>query len=83
MLNIFREKGKKLYVTVNNLVSNDEINEAVEYLDFLNSISVDGIIVQDTGILQICQDHQFNQFEIHSSVMMNAHNLEFVKALQK
>ncbi|MDU1846595.1 MAG: U32 family peptidase [Niallia nealsonii] len=82
-LNISREKGKKLYVTVNNLVSNDEINEAVEYLDFLNSISIDGIIVQDTGILQICQDHQFNQFEIHSSVMMNAHNLEFVKALQK
>lgn len=63
MLNISREKGKKLYVTVNNLVSNDEINEAVEYLDFLNSISVDGIIVQDTGILQICQDHQFNNLK--------------------
>ncbi|MEK4870982.1 U32 family peptidase [Niallia sp. FSL W8-1348] len=50
-------------MTVNNLVSNDEINEAVEYLDFLNSISVDGIIVQDTGILQICQDHQFNNLK--------------------
>jgi len=81
-LNISREAGKKLYVTVNNLVSNNEINEAIEYLDFLNSISVDGIIVQDLGILQICQERKFNQFELHSSVMMNAHNLEFVKALQ-
>ncbi|MBB6214231.1 putative protease [Anaerosolibacter carboniphilus] len=82
-LNMAHGVDKKVYVTVNNLLNDYEINEATEYLDFLQSIHVDGIIVQDLGILQICKDHHFNKFEIHSSVMMNVHNIEFVKALKE
>jgi putative protease len=74
---------KKVYITVNNMINDNEIDEAIEYLRFLNDIPVDGIIVQDLGILQICKENNFNNFEIHSSVMMNVHNIEFVKALQE
>jgi U32 family peptidase len=74
---------KKVYVTVNNMLNDFEINEASEYLHFLESIDTDGIIVQDLGVLQICREQKLNKFEIHSSVMMNVHNVEFVKALQE
>jgi len=75
--------GKKVYVTVNNMMNEYEINEAAEYLHFLSDINTDGIIVQDMSILQICKEQKLNSLELHASVMMNAHNVEFVKALQE
>ena len=82
-LKMAHDVDKKVYVTVNNMLNDNEINEATEYLHFLNNVGVDGIIVQDLGVLQICKEQNFNNFEIHSSVMMNVHNIEFVKALQE
>lgn len=77
------EVDKKVYVTVNNMMSDYEIGEAAEYLHWLDSINADGIIIQDMSILQICKEQELNKFEIHSSIMMNVHNIEFVKALQE
>lgn len=77
------EVDKKVYVTVNNMINESEVNEAIEYLNFLNNINVDGIIIQDLGVLQICRENNFRNFEIHSSIMMNVHNIESVKALKE
>lgn len=77
------ESDKKVYVTVNNMLNESEINEAIEYLHFLNNSDVDGIIIQDLSILEICKEYAFNNFEIHSSIMMNVHNIEMVKKLQE
>lgn len=77
------EVDKKVYVTVNNMLNEYEVNEAIEYLQFLNSIDTDGIIVQDLGVLQICKEHNLNNFEIHSSVMMNVHNIDSAKTLKE
>lgn len=74
---------KKVYVTVNNMLNEFELSEANEYLHFLNNSKVDGIIVQDLSILQLCKEYNLNNFEIHSSVMMNVHNIEMVKKLQE
>lgn len=74
--------GKKVYITVNNMLNDSEIDEAIGYLRYLNDINVDGIIVQDLGVLQICKEHNLDNFEIHSSVMMNVHNIEMVESLK-
>ncbi|MBL4932820.1 peptidase U32 family protein [Clostridium paridis] len=81
-LDLAHEVQKKLYVTVNNMLNDSEIDEAIEYLTYLNDIAVDGIIVQDLAIIQICKEHNLKNFEIHSSVMMNVHNIEMVEALK-
>ena len=77
------EVDKKVYVTVNNMMNDYEIDEAAEYLHWLNNIKVDGIIIQDLSILQICKEQKLNKFAIHSSIMMNVHNIESVKTLQE
>ena len=77
-----RDVSKKIYITVNNLINDNEIAKISEYLHFLERINADGIIIQDLGILQICQEQNLNRFEIHSSVMMNVHNIETVEVLK-
>ncbi|WP_410770935.1 peptidase U32 family protein [Fontibacillus sp. BL9] len=74
--------GKRAYVTVNNLLNEGEIEEAAEYLRFLEGAAPDAIIVQDFAVLALIK--QLNlKIPVHSSVMMNVHNVEMVKALQE
>ncbi len=45
----------RLYITVNTLVDNAEMDELADYLVFLNEIGVDGIIVQDLGVIRLAR----------------------------
>lgn len=44
------ERGVKVYVTVNTLLKNSELDEALRYLYSLGESRVDGVIVQDLGL---------------------------------
>ncbi|MEC0370927.1 peptidase U32 family protein [Paenibacillus chibensis] len=81
-VNIAHSLGKKVYVTVNNLLSEAEIEDAREYLRFLEKARVDALIVQDFAVLSLVNEMGL-QLPLHASVMMNVHNLEMVKALQE
>lgn len=70
----------KLYVTMNTLLSNDELKGAVKYASFLYSIGIDGVIIQDIGLLKALRENLLN-LEIHASTQMTVHNLEGVKLL--
>ena len=76
------KKDKKVYITVNNLVDSTEIDEAREFLHKLSIIRPDALIVQDFAILQIVKEMEL-PLEMHSSVMMNVHNLAMVRALKQ
>lgn len=73
---------KKVYVTVNNLLNEGEIEEAREYLRFLEQAGPDAIIVQDFAVLALIQDMGL-KLPVHSSVMMNVHNREMIEALSQ
>lgn len=79
---IAHELGKKVYVTVNNLLNEDELDEAKEYLRFLDGTGVDALIVQDYAVLTLIKELEL-KLSVHSSVMMNVHNIEMVRALQE
>ncbi|AWB43241.1 peptidase U32 [Paenibacillus sp. CAA11] len=74
--------GKKVYVTVNNMLNEQELEEAAEYLTFLAQIQPDALIVQDFAVISLIRELQL-PLNIHSSVMMNAHNIEMVQALKE
>lgn len=74
-------QNRKLYVTVNNLYNNREINEINEYLLFLDQADVDGLIVQDLGMLKLCNELKIKT-PIHASVQMGVSNRGTVKELE-
>jgi len=80
-LHIARGLGKKVYVTVNNLFSEEDVEEAREYLRFLEEVGPDALIVQDMAVLELIRELGLT-VPIHASVMMNVHNLEMIHALR-
>lgn len=74
--------GKKVYVTLNTLLFEDEFFEAVEFAKFLYKINVDGVIIQDLGLARYL--HQtMPDLPLNASTQLNCHNLEQAKALIK
>lgn len=76
------EKRAKIYVTVNNLLTETEILELPNYLSFLEEIGVDALIIQDLGVVKTAKDIGLT-VPLHASVMMNTHNLEGLKLLEE
>ncbi|MEN8078044.1 U32 family peptidase [Clostridioides difficile] len=81
-INIAHSLGKKVYITVNNLLSSDDLKQAEEYFKYLDKIDPDALIVQDMSVIHLINRLGLN-LNIHSSVMMNVHNFETIKTLRK
>lgn len=65
----------KVYVTVNTLVKENEIDDLIEYVEFLYKIGIDALIIQDIGAFYLIKS-MFPDFEIHASTQMTVHNAE-------
>lgn len=71
-------QGKKLYVTCNIVAHNNDFEGLADYLEFLENINVDAVIVSDPGIILFCKNILKNT-EIHLSTQANATNKYSVK----
>ncbi len=65
--------GKKVYVTLNAYLKNDELDKVRDYLDFLHDIKVDGVIVSDPGVIWIA-NREFPDLTLHLSTQQNVTN---------
>lgn len=65
----------KVYVTMNTLLKQSELKEALKYVGYLYEIGVDALIIQDTGLINACRDI-YPEFELHASTQMTVHNGE-------
>ena len=81
LLKVARKDGKRVYVTFNTLIDEDDIEPAVEQLAKLDEIRPDALIVQDLGVARLCRKC-FPGLELHASTQLVAHNLEGVLALK-
>ncbi len=73
--------GVKVYVTVNTLIYEAEVKNFLTYVDYLVSIYVDAVIVQDIGMMDLLRN-LYPDLEIHASTQMHIHNLEGAKLLE-
>ncbi|MGG3509162.1 U32 family peptidase [Paenibacillus lautus] len=76
------ERGKRAYITVNNLMDEEDLEEAKRYFAFLNEVGPDAIIAQDLAVFPLIQEMNYTNIPVHSSVMMNVHNLEMIEAVK-
>ena len=79
--NYAHKLNKKVYITVNIVLHNKEIEGLLEYLKKLEEIGVDGIIVCDPYIVELA--HQNTKLNICISTQESTLNYEAVKFWQK
>ena len=72
----------RLYITLNNLISDEEIPALRAYLSYLNEIKPDALLVQDFAVLELVHEMGID-IPIHTSVMMNTHNEHAIEKLKE
>lgn len=74
--------GVKVYVTVNTLIYEREVDTFLNYVDFLYKNNVDALIIQDVGMMDLIRKI-YPSLELHASTQMHIHNIEGVKLVEK
>lgn len=73
--------GVKVYITVNTLIYEDEVETFMNYIDELYHINIDAVIIQDLGMLDLVRQ-TYPLLEVHASTQMHLHNVEGVKFVE-
>ncbi len=73
-------RGVVVHVTVNTIISDEELDEFATYIKFLRRANVDALLVQDLGAASIAKQIA-PEIPLHASTQMTIHNLEGVKVL--
>lgn len=74
--------GVKIYVTVNTVIFDSEVEECLKYITFLHQNGVDAVIMQDMGMISLVRQVLPN-LDIHASTQAHTHNIEQIKLLEK
>lgn len=75
-------KGVKVYLTVNTLLKNDEIEKLYDYLLPFYERGLDAVLVQDLGVLKLIHD-RFPDLAIHTSTQMTVTGIDGVEFLKQ
>lgn len=73
-------KGASVYVTLNTLIGDMENQDLAEYLQFLGTIPIDGLLVQDFGVVSMARKIA-PHIPLHASTQMTVSNLDGVRFL--
>ncbi len=68
-------RGVKVYVTLNTLLKDGEIAEALDLLCLLKEMGADAVLVQDMGLLSLARQY-VPDLPLHASTQMTLHNSE-------
>lgn len=70
--------GVRIYVTMNTLVKESEVEDFLEQVKFLHANGVDAIIMQDFGMISLVRK-MYPNLEIHASTQANNSSLDTIK----
>ena len=74
-----RIRGCKVYVTLNTLVNDREVEAALQTARLVSEVGADGIIIQDLGLISAIRQY-LPDIPLHASTQMSIHNLAGVEA---
>ena len=73
--------GVKVYITVNILIFDDEVEDCLNFIKYLYEIGVDALIMQDLGLISLTRK-MYPNMEIHASTQCHNHNEYGIKFLE-
>ena len=76
------EPRRRVFVTINTLIRQDELSELIDALAALVEIGVDAVIIQDLGVYRAIRQH-FPSLELHGSTQMAVHNRAGAETLKR
>ena len=71
-----------VYVTVNTLIYEYEVESFLKYIEFLYKSGVDAVIMQDIGMIKLVRE-KIPNLEIHASTQCHTTNEETVKLFKE
>ena len=75
-------RGVFVYVAINTIIYDDEIDDLLIYTDFLVKHHVDAFIIQDLGVIHLLSK-RYPKLDLHASTQMNTHHINQVKFLKE
>ncbi len=73
IIDLYHFYGRRVYVTVNTLVKQDELDGVRDTLRMLSDLHADAVLVQDAGVLALIA-REFPSLCVHASTQMALHN---------
>ncbi len=74
-------KNAKVYVTINTLLQEAQLQDLTQNLDACVRAGVDAVIIQDLGVARVIKE-KYPELEMHASTQMAVHNAQGALALQ-
>ncbi len=75
-------RGVKVHITLNTLIKDTEIKDAIEAVKTVCQLGADAIIVQDLGLAKIIKN-VCSEIEMHASTQMSVGTLEGIYELER
>ena len=82
LLRLAHQNNCQIFLTLNILILESEIPDLIRLLNRLVNTSIDGVIVQDLGLLYILS-HHYKGLIIHASTQLTTHNEGQLKFLNE
>ncbi|MCH3918656.1 MAG: U32 family peptidase [Spirochaetia bacterium] len=81
LLRYAKSHDKKIYVTVNTIINESELDRLETLLRHLALLGCDGVIVQDLGVARLVKSY-FPSLPLHGSTQLAIHTVDGVRQMQ-
>ncbi len=75
-------RGVKIYVTMNTMLYETEIEKSKKEIDFIYENDADGVLIQDLGLFHYVRTC-YPDLDVHCSTQMHIHNLAGVRFMKE
>lgn len=71
VVKIVKQKSKEVYIQMNQIIHNKDLEDLEQFMDFIVSLNVDGIIFGDLAVLQIAKRKHIEHLLIYNPETLN------------
>ena len=75
MIKLCKQHNIKAYIALNILIKDEELQEALDYIMFLDQCNIDGLIVQDPGLIMVLRTY-YPHMPLQTSTQASVYGLQ-------